>query len=213
MESAASSNRSNIAGTTDDNTRDALGVSSVLHGVDSAGSAVTSAGGASAQSADQDLDETVPPMWKPRKLEDFYKREKHIGEGTYGNVFQYSSPDGTRAAMKQIKMQRESEGFPITAIREIRTLKALRHDNIIGLRDVISSQKGPVYMVFDFMDHDLTGLVDSDGQVWLCFLPSPTAATDCFPNAGQTVARTNQVLYVEAIRGACLHAQQKDFAS
>jgi len=55
--------------------------------------------------------------------------------------------------------------FPITAIREIKILKAVRHPNIVHLRDVVSShvpgREGDVFMVFEFCDHDLTGLLES----------------------------------------------------
>ena len=55
--------------------------------------------------------------------------------------------------------------FPITAIREIKILKALRHPNVVSLKDVVSShmpgKEGDVFLVFEFLEHDLTGLLDS----------------------------------------------------
>ncbi|KAG5440676.1 hypothetical protein PCK2_000264 [Pneumocystis canis] len=39
--------------------------------------------------------------------------------------------------MKRILMHNEKEGFPITALREIRILKMLSHVNIIPLMDII----------------------------------------------------------------------------
>lgn len=103
-------------------------------------------------------------------------------------------------------MDTEREGFPITAIREIKLLSMLQHENIINLREIVRSQsesppepytsgcdlphrtaphhtaphrtppptkiphlcipahmvnayKGSIYMVFDYMDHDLTGIM------------------------------------------------------
>eukprot|EP00657_Telonema_sp_P-1_P001983 TRINITY_DN1479_c0_g1_i1.p1 TRINITY_DN1479_c0_g1~~TRINITY_DN1479_c0_g1_i1.p1 ORF type:complete len:312 (+),score=22.29 TRINITY_DN1479_c0_g1_i1:50-985(+) len=64
-------------------------------------------------------------------------------------------------------MRNEKEGFPLTAIREIKLLRDLHHDNVIDLREVVSSKeedrgrKGDVYIVFEFMDHDLMGLIDT----------------------------------------------------
>jgi len=69
-------------------------------------------------------------------------------------------------ALKKIKMDNEKEGFPITAIREIKILKSLRHENIVDLKEIVTS-KAPdgrlkhVYMVFEYLDHDLAGLLDS----------------------------------------------------
>lgn len=36
-------------------------------------------------------------------------------------------------------MDSENQGFPITAIREIKILQSLKHRNIIQLRDVVAS--------------------------------------------------------------------------
>lgn len=59
--------------------------------------------------------------------------------------------------------------FPITAIREIKILKALNHPNVINLIEVVTSKssktggKGTsIYMVFEAMSHDLTGLMESE---------------------------------------------------
>jgi len=40
---------------------------------------------------------------------------------------------GELVAVKQVKLQNEKEGFPITALREIRLLQQLRHPNIVEL--------------------------------------------------------------------------------
>eukprot|EP01125_Pyxidicula_operculata_P002929 TRINITY_DN1288_c0_g1_i2.p1 TRINITY_DN1288_c0_g1~~TRINITY_DN1288_c0_g1_i2.p1 ORF type:complete len:514 (+),score=85.41 TRINITY_DN1288_c0_g1_i2:912-2453(+) len=65
-------------------------------------------------------------------------------------------------------MKNEKEGFPITAIREIKILKELNHENIIQLKEVVTSKKstdlatrGGIYLVFEFMDHDMAGLMDT----------------------------------------------------
>ena len=43
---------------------------------------------------------------------------------------------GEMAALKKIKMEKEKHGFPITAIREIKILKALSHKNIVHMREI-----------------------------------------------------------------------------
>merc|ERR550514_2385190 len=67
--------------------------------------------------------------------------------------------------MKQIIIRNERDGFPVTAIREIRALKRLCHPNIVSLVDVCadppvgSTGPGVVYLVFEYSPHDLTGLL------------------------------------------------------
>jgi serine/threonine protein kinase len=41
--------------------------------------------------------------------------------------------------MKLILMDQEKEGFPITALREIKILQELRHENIVRLIEVCRS--------------------------------------------------------------------------
>ena len=66
------------------------------------------------------------------------KIETEIGSGTFGLVYKAIDNDtNTLVALKKIKMEKEKEGFPLTAIREIKILKALKNDNIIELKDVI----------------------------------------------------------------------------
>jgi len=74
-------------------------------------------------------------------------------------------------ALKKVRMDNEKEGFPITAIREIKILKKLRHKNVIDLKEIVTSKatdsngmKGSIYLVFEYMDHDLTGLADRPGM-------------------------------------------------
>lgn len=74
---------------------------------------------------------------------------------------------GKVVALKKIFTKSEQEGFPITSLREIKLLKNVSHPNISGLIDMaVSYQKDSkeiedVYMVFPFMDHDLTGLLEN----------------------------------------------------
>ncbi len=47
---------------------------------------------------------------------------------------------GEIAALKRINTEAEENGFPITAIREVKILKALNHDNIVRLKEIVTSK-------------------------------------------------------------------------
>ncbi|CAI5484422.1 unnamed protein product [Closterium sp. Yama58-4] len=109
--------------------------------------------------------------WGSRSIDEFEKLEQ-IGEGTYGQVYMAREKNtGEIVALKKVRMDNEKEGFPITAIREIKILKKLKHENIVNLKEIVTSKaeesnkyKGSIYMVFEYMDHDLTGLSDRPGM-------------------------------------------------
>ena len=65
-----------------------------------------------------------------------------IGEGTYGKVFkarlkQSKFYEPVYKALKKLKLEEETQGFPITATREINILKMLDHKNIVKLENII----------------------------------------------------------------------------
>jgi hypothetical protein len=86
-----------------------------------------------------------------------YKEEKKIGEGTFGDVsLAVSKINGSKVALKKIIYHNVREGMPITALREIRILKRLKHPNIIRLQEIAvkpnMSGKSPcTFMVFPYM--------------------------------------------------------------
>ncbi|WVO18708.1 hypothetical protein L204_106428 [Cryptococcus depauperatus] len=88
----------------------------------------------------------------------FYTKISHVGEGTYGKVYKATSPSGVPFALKRIRMEGEKDGFPVTAMREIKLLQSLRHKNVLKLVEMVV-EKGSVYMVLEYMEHDLTGLL------------------------------------------------------
>jgi len=124
-------------------------------------------------------------------MSDAFERLEQVGEGTYGQVYRAKDlKTGEIVALKKVKLEMEREGFPITAIREIKILKSLSHPNIVDLKEIVTSRnrgikghkrpvsgsgsgdahQGPphaqdeesdlsIYMVFEYMDHDLTGLL------------------------------------------------------
>jgi cell division cycle 2-like protein len=65
-------------------------------------------------------------------------------------------------ALKQIKMLKCMEGFPITTLREVSLLLQLKHDNILNVHEVVVSPKGQVFMVSEFVDNDLRALLEKN---------------------------------------------------
>ncbi|KAI5477903.1 P-TEFb-associated cyclin-dependent protein kinase Cdk9 [Pseudohyphozyma bogoriensis] len=108
-------------------------------------------------------------------VKDYEKQEK-LGEGTFGVVYKARrvAPDSGRVkkgdvvALKEILVHNESDGMPITSLREIRILKTLDHPNVVPVVDMAyengdraSFKLGKTFMVFPYMDHDLTGLLEN----------------------------------------------------
>ena len=88
-----------------------------------------------------------------------YARVQQVGEGTYGKVYKAkNSITNEFVALKKLRLESEREGFPITAMREIKLLQSFNHPNIVGLLEMMVEQN-QIYMIFDYMDHDLTGLL------------------------------------------------------
>lgn len=55
-------------------------------------------------------------------------------------VVKGGDPKKDLVALKMIRMDNEKEGFPITAIREIKLLSTLKHENIVNLREIVRSK-------------------------------------------------------------------------
>lgn len=96
---------------------------------------------------------------KITKPTEIYKRVQQVGEGTYGKVYKATNTiTNDFVALKRLRLESEREGFPITAMREIKLLQSFDHENIVGLLEMMV-EHNQIYMVFDYLDHDLTGLL------------------------------------------------------
>ena len=99
-----------------------------------------------------------------------YEKQAKIGQGTFGEVFKARDKKSKSkiVALKKVLMENEKEGFPITALREIKILQLLRHENIVNLIEIcrtkatqFNKHKSTFYLVFDFCEHDLAGLLSN----------------------------------------------------
>ncbi|KAJ8772433.1 hypothetical protein K2173_027610 [Erythroxylum novogranatense] len=98
--------------------------------------------------------------WTPRRANSFEKLDK-IGQGTYSNV--YKARDlltGKIVALKKVRFDNlEAESVRFMA-REILVLSRLDHPNVLKLEGLVTSRMScSLYLVFQYMEHDLTGLV------------------------------------------------------
>ena len=110
------------------------------------------------------------PKPKPKLEPDFaesksvyYRKpgnESVVGSGTYGKVFKAIHVYTKKlVALKKIRMEGEKDGFPVTAVREIKLLQSLKHDNVVSLQEVMV-EHNDCFMVFEYLSHDLTGLLN-----------------------------------------------------
>lgn len=86
-----------------------------------------------------------------------------IGQGTYSSVYRARDLATHKiVAMKKVRfvnMDPESVRF---MAREICILRRLDHPNVMKLQGIVTSRISPtLYLVFDYMEHDLAGLVAS----------------------------------------------------
>ena len=76
---------------------------------------------------------------------DAYEIVCQVGEGTYGQVYKAKEvTSGDIVALKKVRTDHEKEGFPITAVREIKILRQLRHPNIVNLREIVTDKQSAV---------------------------------------------------------------------
>ncbi|KAG2313103.1 hypothetical protein Bca4012_027678 [Brassica carinata] len=102
--------------------------------------------------------------WVPRCADSYEKLEK-IGQGTYSSVYKARDLEtGKIVAMKKVRfvnMDPESVRF---MAREILILRKLDHPNVMKLEGLVTSRlSSSLYLVFEYMEHDLAGLAATPG--------------------------------------------------
>lgn len=86
-----------------------------------------------------------------------------IGQGTYSSVFRARELDtGRIVALKKVRFDNFEPGSVRFMAREIQILRRLDHPNIVKLEGLITSRLScSIYLVFEYMEHDLAGLSSS----------------------------------------------------
>ncbi|KAJ3284644.1 Cyclin-dependent kinase-like 3 [Rhizoclosmatium sp. JEL0117] len=93
---------------------------------------------------------------------DCYEKIAPIGEGTYGMVMKCRHKEsGLIVAIKKFKESEDDLQIRKTALREVRMLKQLKHDNIVNLIEVFR-RKGKLYLVFEHVDHTILEDLDKN---------------------------------------------------
>ncbi|KAH7431292.1 hypothetical protein KP509_08G041400 [Ceratopteris richardii] len=103
--------------------------------------------------------------WVPRRADSFEKLDK-IGQGTYSNVYKARDLDTRRiVALKKVRFDNlEPESVRFMA-REILVLRRLDHPNVINLEGLVTSRMScSIYLIFEYMEHDLAGLAACSGM-------------------------------------------------
>ncbi|XP_038880870.1 probable serine/threonine-protein kinase At1g54610 [Benincasa hispida] len=92
---------------------------------------------------------------------DSYDKLAKVGRGTYSNVYKARDRDtGKIVALKKVRFDTSDSDSIKFMAREIMVLQKLDHPNIIKLEGIVTSRMPySLYLVFDFMESDLTGII------------------------------------------------------
>ncbi|KAK6097821.1 Cyclin-dependent kinase 11B [Batrachochytrium dendrobatidis] len=107
------------------------------------------------------------PFFQGCRNVDLYEKLNRIEEGSYGIVYRARDRQtGEIVALKKLKLQKETNGFPITSLREIHTLLIAKHPYIVNVKEIVTtSSMSGIFIVMEYLDHDLKSLMED--------MPSP----------------------------------------
>ncbi|XWS54172.1 hypothetical protein CRYUN_Cryun10bG0066900 [Craigia yunnanensis] len=102
--------------------------------------------------------------WIPQQANTFVKLDK-IGQGTYSSVFKaHDVIHDKLVALKKVRFDNHDPDSVKFMAREIILSRRLDHPNVIKLEGLItSSTSRSLYLVFEYMEHDLVGLESLPG--------------------------------------------------
>lgn len=114
-----------------------------------------------------------------RMVSEFEKLNR-IGQGTYGVVYRAREIQTNKIyALKRMMSRNREDGFPISCIREINTLKTMQHPNIVNLVDIVVSKSlDNVFLVMEYCEQELANIIDNkihfiESQVWFAVFVVP----------------------------------------
>eukprot|EP01117_Protostelium_nocturnum_P007776 TRINITY_DN2782_c0_g3_i2.p1 TRINITY_DN2782_c0_g3~~TRINITY_DN2782_c0_g3_i2.p1 ORF type:complete len:358 (+),score=135.31 TRINITY_DN2782_c0_g3_i2:35-1075(+) len=100
---------------------------------------------------------------------DAFEKKKKIGAGTYGVVYSALwKKKNQLVALKKIRILDSKQGISFSAIREIKCLQDLHHENVVSLLEVFS-HKQTIMIAFELMETDLENVIKDQG---IFFSPS-----------------------------------------
>lgn len=88
-----------------------------------------------------------------------------IGQGTYSSVYRARDLETKKiVAMKKVRFQNMDPESVRFMAREIQILRKLDHPNVMKLEAIVTSRlSASLYLVFEYMEHDLAGLAATPG--------------------------------------------------
>jgi len=97
--------------------------------------------------------------WAPLRADSFERLSK-IGQGTYSSVYKARDLRTAKVvALKKVRFLNNDPGSVRFMAREICILRKLNHPNVIKLEGIVASPVSQsLYLVFEYMEHDLVGL-------------------------------------------------------
>jgi cell division cycle 2-like len=109
-----------------------------------------------------------PSLHSCRNVDDFEKIHR-IEEGSYGIVYKArDKKTGEIVALKKLKLENEKDGFPVTALREIHTLKLAVHPNVVKVTEIATTLSlNHIFIVMEYLDHDLKSVMEGKSEPFL----------------------------------------------
>ncbi|KAJ9074126.1 kinase subunit of RNA polymerase II carboxy-terminal domain kinase I [Entomophthora muscae] len=149
----------------------------------------------------------LPSPSPPRDVgpTELYEKIAQIGEGSYGKVYKARNLQTQNfVALKCLRLENEREGFPLTALREIKLLQKLRDKRIVQLLEILTIDKS-IYMVFEYMDYDLSGFLTHPASI---IKPAHITHLMCQLLQGLDYLHTNDIVHRD-LKGSNLLLDKK----